>query len=336
MKKRYLLCILLAALFMGASPLEDSIDAIYPNEVGDIMVLMYHGVESKKSGLDYQTTVAEFKRDLKDLYERGYRLISLHDLINNNISTKAGYTPVVITFDDAESSAFSFTMENGELVPKEDCAVDILNKFYKEHPDFGRTAVFYINGKGRRAFHGEGTLTECLEYLVNHGYEIGNHTYSHAFLHKLDPQAIQSEMAQLEKFIQEHLPGYKMESMSYPYGSIPSESNLPFVLEGESDGVSYNYKVALKPAAGGPAATPSNILYDVYHIPRVRGTRNSIRDLGWYLDHYDKNPHLRYISDGDPSTISVPTEMLEHLNIKNLDSHELNVYQPQESLEVQR
>lgn len=118
---------------------------VRPNELGHIMIIMYHGIVESDPPSPYQRTVEGLKEDLEYLYENGYRPISMRDYIDNNISVEAGYTPVVLTFDDGIRSSFSLIEENGEFKPTPDSAVDIMNKFYEEHPDFGRHAIFYIN-----------------------------------------------------------------------------------------------------------------------------------------------------------------------------------------------
>ena len=49
------------------------------------MILMYHGIGEEES--EWVRTAENFKRFIYS-YEKGYRLISLRDYINNNIKVK--------------------------------------------------------------------------------------------------------------------------------------------------------------------------------------------------------------------------------------------------------
>ena len=54
------------------------------------MVLEWHVIGEKEGR--WARTYENFRKDLETLYERGYRLVSLRDVLNNNISTEAGFT----------------------------------------------------------------------------------------------------------------------------------------------------------------------------------------------------------------------------------------------------
>jgi hypothetical protein len=46
------------------------------------------------------------------------------------------------------------------------------------------------------------------------------------------------------------------------------------------------------------------------HIPRITVTGNTLRDA---IDNLKSHPELRYISDGDPTTVSAPKSVVEAL-----------------------
>lgn len=301
--------------------------AVQPNEAGQIMILMYHGLDPVKQSASYMRTVEGFKSDLQRLYDNGFRTVSVADLINNEIKVEAGYSPVVITFDDGMSSAFSLAEEDGKLVPAKDCAVDIMNKFAEKHPDFGRNAVFFINGAGRPPFHGAGTLADRFGYLIGNGYDIGNHTYSHKSMDKLNAGQIQEEMAKLEKLVADNAPGYRMQAVAYPYGVRPRQGLREYALKGEHDGVSYDYKLAMRAAPVGTSATPNNNYYEPDNMPRVRGTDMEPTDLGWFLREFQTRPELKYVSDGNPYVITVPSTFTQKLNTASFSERILYLYE---------
>jgi len=86
------------------------LQSVKPNEAGKIMVVMFHNFvesftpKSYDKG-EYTTTFSEFEKLLQDLYDRGYRLISMSDYLNNNISVPAGCIPIIFTFDDGTSDS---------------------------------------------------------------------------------------------------------------------------------------------------------------------------------------------------------------------------------------
>ncbi|NLK97852.1 MAG: polysaccharide deacetylase family protein [Epulopiscium sp.] len=308
---------------------EESVEIDYqkvrPNELGHIMIIMYHGIVESNPPSPYQRTVEGLKEDLKYLYENGYRPISMRDYIDNNISVEAGCTPVILTFDDGISSSFSLIEENGELKPTPDSAVDIMNRFYEEHPDFGRHAVFYINGDND-PFAGAGTFKERVEYLINNGYEVSNHTYSHAHLSKLGAEEIQEQIGKVDQMIKEALPGYILDSFSYPFGERPKEELRHLIEKGSYNSKEYSYKIGLREGPSGPFVPINHIKFDSLNVPRVRGSRGEEGDLGWYLEYYEKHPEYRYISDGNPNRIAIPKSEEENVNKDNLGDKELYVY----------
>lgn len=298
---------------------------VKPNELGHIMIIMYHGLVEENPPSPYQRTIEGFKKDLEYLYEHGYRAISMRDFIDNNISVEAGCTPVIITFDDGISSSFSLIEESGVLKAKPDCAVDIINKFCEEHPDFGRHAVFYINGDND-PFAGAGTTKERFKYLIDHGYEVYNHTYSHAHLSQLSANEIQEQVGKLDQMIKEALPGYVVDSLAYPFGERPKEELRHLIEKGVYNGQEYHYKIALREGPSGPFVPVNHVKFEPFNVPRVRGSEGEEWDLWWFFDYYDKHPEYRYISDGNPDRISIPKEMEAYLNKDSLRDKELYVY----------
>ena len=299
---------------------------VLPNEAGQVMVLMYHGLDAHTQSKPYMRTVAGFKSDLQQLYDNGFRAIPVTDLIHNDIKVPAGLTPVIITFDDGMASSFALEEKDGELVPVKDCAVDIMNKFAEEFPDFGKAAVFFINGGDRPPFAGAGTMAQRLRYLVDNGYELGNHTFTHIDMSRAGAREIQKEMANVEKFVRENLPEYRMACMAYPYGVRPVAELRQYAVKGESGGIAYDYALAFRASVTPVPANPNCGGFDPLNMPRVRGTDSSDSDLGWQLRRYAKNPELRYISDGNPNTITVPQSNLPKINTASLGERTLNIY----------
>lgn len=301
-----------------------------PNEVGEIMIIVYHGLHEENPG-PYDRLTADFWDDLQMLYDKGYRLISMADLVNNNITTPAGYTPVVLSFDDGVPSAFSLMeAEDGTLKPVPGTAVYILNAFYEKNPDFGRTAIFFINGHPE-PFRGAGTLEERFAFLLDNGFELGNHGYFHANFARLNARGLQREIGMLDQLIRSHAPDFVPKVLAYPYGIRPRRSLQHYIFEGEYDGFEYSYQWALRVGNTGVPAVPHHIRFDPANVSRVVASDVStyysiVPDLGHLLRVFERNPHLRFVSDGDPGIVTVPRHLVYYVNLYALGDKKLVVY----------
>ncbi len=302
---------------------------VKPNEAGKIMIVMFHNfVESftptKYDDGEYTTTFEEFGKLLPDLYDRGYRLISMSDYLNNNISVPAGCIPMVFTFDDGTSGQFNLVREGDELVANKQSAVGILEEFNETHPDFGIKGSFYVN-LGGETFKGEGTEAERLKYLIDKGFEIGNHTFTHAHLNELkSADKIQEEVGQNQKKMYELIPDYKMDSLALPFGQ-PSNDLKEYVVKGEYQGTKYENRAILE-VGWDPWYSPVNKNFNPLTTHRVRasGMKPVDADLAWWLKNLSRGE--QFISDGNAETVTVPKEKEEAVNKDKLNGKQLIVY----------
>lgn len=278
-------------------------EALKVNEQGHIMVVMYHGIMDNPP---YHRLKEDFIKDLTYMYDHGYRTISMSDYLSGHIDIEAGMTPIVLTFDDGLPSTFSMTEVQGELVVNPDTAVGLLESFAVEYPDFGKNASFYIHGNASN-FRGDGTDVERLEWLTANGYEIGNHSNTHANFKKLNSAGLLEEVGKVDAYVNGVLPGYKMTTMTYPFGARPSEGLIPLLSEGVYEGYELNYEVAFREGPSGTFYPPVHVKFSPYNAPRVRGSEGEVQDMWWFFEHYEANPSQKYVSDGNPDTITVPS-----------------------------
>jgi peptidoglycan/xylan/chitin deacetylase (PgdA/CDA1 family) len=287
--------------------------ALGVNEAGQIMILMYHEIGEPEDV--WCRTPANFRKDLETLYEAGYRLISMNDLLDGHIDIPAGCSPVVITFDDGKAGQFRYIEEEGRQVIDPDCAVAILEEFYGTHPDFGLAATFYIfyeSPFGQYEF-----VQQKLSYLVKKGFEIGNHCYTHGNLRRLSAEQARRELALHVKRTQEHLPGYAVRSLALPFGEHPDD--MSYIIEGSFEGPAYRNEGVLLVGAK-PAASPFNVKFNPAALPRVRASEMETDGMGLYdwLERLRDNPGNRYISDGDPDTVVVPDDLADQVDKSRL------------------
>jgi hypothetical protein len=302
------------------------LSVVKPDESGKIMIVMFHNfIKEYKSGDKlYTTTFDEFRELLKTLYEMDYRLISLSDYLTNNISVPAGCIPMVFTFDDATSGQFNLIEKDGQLVVNPESAVGILEEFNKTHPDFGLKGTFFVN-LGLGTFEGAGTLSQRLEYLIDKGFEIGNHTLNHIELNKAkSPDEIQKEIGGNYNKMLELVPGYKMTAFSLPYG-LPASGLQTYVVKGEFEGIEYENHCILE-VGWDPALSPVSKNFNPMSVHRVRasGIEPEDMDLAWWLNNLSREE--QYISDGNPNTITIPQEKEERINKDRLEGRDLILY----------
>jgi hypothetical protein len=108
---------------------------------------------------EFTTSFQAFEELLETLYSQDYRLISMRDFIDNNITVPQGKIPMVFTFDDGSAGQFNLIEEDGKLTVNPKSAAGIMLKFNEKHPDFGLKGIFYLNmDKELKTFEGSGSL----------------------------------------------------------------------------------------------------------------------------------------------------------------------------------
>ncbi|MFZ5942904.1 MAG: polysaccharide deacetylase family protein [Bacillota bacterium] len=301
-------------------PKEEKIDPVQvkANEAGQIMILEWHVIGEKEDR--WARTYTNFRKDLETLYAKGYRLVSLRDVVTNNINIEAGFTPVVLTFDDGTEGHFRYLEQDGKRIIDPNSAVGILKDFAEEHPDFGLEATFYINYY--TPFKQKDSWQDKMRAVVEMGMDLGNHTVNHPKLSTLPKEKVEEELGKMAKMVQEVVPGYELDTLALPHGISPKDVN--WAVEGEYQGVKYHNKAILL-VGSGPIKSPVVKGYDFTRLPRIQVFQE---EFDKWLNYFETNPDKRYISDGDPNTISIPETEKEKIDDGKLGDKELQVYTP--------
>lgn len=291
-----------------ATAIAASSQAPAPNELGRVMILEYHRIDYPEER--WTRTPENFRRDLETLYSRGYRLLALNDLLDGRIAIPAGTTPVVLTFDDSSPGQFRYVDRNGtvEIDPKS--GLGVLEAFIAERPDFGRAATFFVlpgASRPNRLFNQPEHEGRKLRYLVSRGYEIGNHTLWHANLGKYEEPTVRAQIAEAQTWIQRHVPEYRPRTLALPHGVYPRD--VGWALQGSAKGSTYRHDAILM-VAGGAAPSPYGRTFDPVRLPRIQAVE---RDLAYWLAYFDKRPQERFVSDGDPNTVTIPAGSRDRL-----------------------
>jgi hypothetical protein len=302
-----------------------------PDESGEIPIMMFHNfVPAFEPGMDkeFTTTFEAFERLLSELYDRGFRLISMRDFIDCNIDIPAGTMPMVFTFDDGTPGQFNMIDDGGVLRVNPQSAVGIMMRFSEQHPDFGLRGIFYVNMDiGGNTFKGAGSLKDRFQFLIDNGFELGSHTWGHVkFKEVSKPDTIQECLGRNQEAILSIMPGVQFYSMALPYGSLPGTDELKALLtEGEYKGIRYSHQNIMAVGAN-PSQPAISRKYNPNYVPRIRmeGQAPVNQDITWWLPKMTTS--RMYVSDGDPNTIVVPAGHEDRIDPEKLHGKELITY----------
>lgn len=280
-----------------------------PNELGKVMVLEYHLIGEPEDR--WRRTPQNLRKDFQALYEQGYYPISVLDLAHGNIDVPAGKTPFAITYDDSSAGQFRFIDKNGKLEIDPDCAVGIMEEFKKKYSDFPLTATFYVLPAIKpnlRLFAQPEYKKEKLEWLIKNGYEIGNHGWYHVPLNKLDDEGVQKHLAMFVKEIKEFIPNYEVKSLALPLGM--HAKNKKFESEGKFEETSYKHEAVFL-VGSATSVSPYSKNFNRLAIERVQAGDTPYGPEAFMKQQIKNN--TRFISDGDPKTISAPEKLKDQL-----------------------
>jgi peptidoglycan/xylan/chitin deacetylase (PgdA/CDA1 family) len=271
-----------------------------PDELGVVPVLMHHQI--RLHGSEFDMTPSQLVGELTRLWRDGFYPVRAEDFVTGRMNVPKGKSPVVMTFDDADNNQVGF-LPDGSVDPN--TALGIMEAFAKSHSGFPAVATFYVP---RNAFDGNGsTRGQTLRWLVEHGFELGNHTRDHTQLNQADDTEVQRELVLGDRVLSDRVAGYQAKTMALPLGALPDNRSL--ALRGSWHGQSYHFDGVFL-AGAEPAPSPFSKKFDRGAIPRIRPNPNwdGSRDFtgGMWLDILEKNPGMRYVSDGDPAKITFP------------------------------
>ncbi len=284
----------------------DRAQAIGANEMGQVLVLMYHLFDSEET--EWTRTPENFRKVIALIKKEGFYPVNVRDLVSGNIDIPAGKSPVVLTFDDSSPGQYRI-LEDGSVDPNS--AVGIMQAAVDAGGWASRGSFFCLLDvvpKEREIFGQEDRQQEKLRNLVDWGYEVGSHTVTHLNLAEASTQEATKQLAQSQSILENLIGGgYEVTSIALPFGEYPESDSL--LTGGQYEDITYAYTAGLS-INGAHCPSPFSTKFKPLHIPRFRG---SDPYLAQAIEHFKDNPELRYISDGDPTTVSAPAELAETL-----------------------
>jgi len=283
------------------------------NELGNVPIMMYHGivdtVDNKYTGGNvdkngYNRTAKAFRDDLEFYYQNGYRMIRLNDYVNGIIDVPLGYSPIILTFDDGDKNNFNVLGKNadGSLNIDPNSAVGILEEFKKKYSDFNVTATFFVMDG---IFNQSEYNSEIVNWLVEHGYDVGNHTTIHPDFTTISINKTQEVVGKMYQKLDELLPDKYVKIVALPYGSPykKTHDNFAYILNGSIDGYEYHTESTLR-VGWEPELSPFHKNFDKTFLKRCRAYDNNGKefDIKMVFTNLEKK---RFISDGDIDTIVI-------------------------------
>lgn len=198
-----------------------------PGSEPSVPILMYHSItdDGESNAHAYyrtKTSPAVFAAQMKYLHENGYTTCSPAQAIHQ-LQTQDAAKLVVITFDDGYRDFYHH-------------AFPLLNRY-------GFSATVYLPtayiGERPASFKG----TDCLTWaevreLSQRGILFGSHTVTHPQLRDLRRAAINEELANSKKTIEEKL-GCAVDSFAYPYAFPQADTDFTKMLRDSLRQVGY-------------------------------------------------------------------------------------------------
>lgn len=299
------------------------------NELGNVPIMMYHNIINKPSSetghtggnVDkdgYNRTAEAFREDLEFYYKNNYRMIRLKDYIDGKIDTEYGKSPIILTFDDGNDNNIKVTGldEQGNIIIDENSAVGILESFKKKYKDFNVTATFFVNGG---IFNQEEYNEKILKWLVENGYDVGNHTETHIDIKSSSSDRVQKEIVSVYEKLDKIIPEKYVKIIALPFGSPYSKehSNYQYVLKSTYNNKTYETEAALR--VGWEAeVSPFNKDFDKTFLKRIRAYDNNGVDFDIEMN-FKLLENKRYISDGNINTIVTNKSNENKVNNTNLE-----------------
>ena len=285
------------------------------NELGKVPIMMYHGIRKKTStstgtiggNVDkdgYNRTPDAFREDLEFYYQNGYRMIRLNDYINDFIDVELGYSPIILTFDDGNADNFKVIGKNddGSLKFDPDSAIGILESFKEKYPDFKITATFFLTGAlCNQSDYNE----EIIKWLVENGYDVGNHTKTHLDIKKSTAERVQKEIAYVYDELEKIIPDKYVKIIALPFGSPykKTHENYKYVLETNYNDKTYKTDAALR-VGWEPEVSPFSKSFDKTFLKRCRAYDNNGKEFDITMV-FNMLKKTRFISDGEPDFITI-------------------------------
>jgi peptidoglycan/xylan/chitin deacetylase (PgdA/CDA1 family) len=303
----------------GTAPVADLADAeladLGVNELGRVLVMEWHKLGDTDGR--WENSLDTFRAQLQELHDKGFRPISVPEFVAGTFPIPAGTAPVLLTFDDSYKSHMYFGPD-GET-PADDSVVGILQAMERQDPTWRARANFAYYWPAPFREPDRDLIAKKMNYLVDHGFDLSNHTYNHDDLSKLTDAEVVENLAKNESELADMVgPDYRVRSITLTQGIWPNNEDL--AMDGEWNGFAYHHDVAFE-VGYMPTRSPHHAEYDPRDVMRVQAYLPEFRK---WMDWFDEDPSRRFVSDGDPTTVTYPSNFQDVVG--NTDGFDVRVY----------
>ncbi|MBN2543909.1 polysaccharide deacetylase family protein [bacterium] len=248
---------------------------------GGVPILVYHHVCPEHDNRDI--SLKDFADHLQILYDNGFRPIGLQEFLTFDFNLKKDQKPYILTFDDGWQDQFRVVHNQSDnLVVHDDCAIKVLQDFNRKHPDFNLRGVFYIS-LDKIPFGQKKYVSKKLNYLMDLGFEIGNHTLGHDNLASIPLDEFDRSIDEFMKNMESEM-GFRslmVKSLAFPYGSIPKdEAKWDYLNNYSFNNDSHSFLVFMS-CIRKPCPLPGTLEFEnANHIlPRIPVSKNTVYSL---------------------------------------------------------
>lgn len=266
------------------------------NEVGRVLVVEWHQIKDRDGR--WENSLSTFRAQLRELHARGYRPISVEEFIEGTFPIPPGTSPVLLTFDDSYKEHFFFA-EDG-VTPHPDSVVGILEAMEDQDPTWRARALFSFYWPVPFRETDRELIERKLRWLVEHDFDLSNHTYTHDNLAEMTDEEVVANLARAEAELAEVVPDYRVRSITLTQGIWPKNPDL--AMAGQWKGFAYDHDIALE-VGFMPTRSPHHAEYDPRAVQRVQAW---VPELRKWVEWLDAEPGRRFVSDGDPATVTYP------------------------------
>jgi peptidoglycan/xylan/chitin deacetylase (PgdA/CDA1 family) len=158
-------------------------------------------------------------------------------------------------------------------------------------------------------FQQAGKATDKLNYLVDAGYEVGNHTWSHRSLRRLTESQVTAELVRCFYGIRALCPKATMDTLCIPFGEYPRFPSWRKVLTNPLRQVTDMHSSVLM-AWGGPSYSPFDKRFDNVRITRIGVSPNELENTLTRLSRTE----TWYVSGGEAGVLHVPAKLLKYVS----------------------
>ena len=153
--------------------------------------------------------------------------------------------------------------------------------------------------------------------MIKNGYDIGNHTYSHADLTTTSEEGTIKEVGRMYNLLKTKTDKF-VNIVELPYGTPYKSTHVNFkhVLSGTYEGETYETICTLR-VGWESDYSPFYKDFNPQFVKRIRAYDNDGNDFD-ITYNFKYLETRRYISDGNPNTIVVKNENVEKIGETNL------------------